>query len=116
MKLIQTLKEINEPEAIPIHCRYGKFRVMPDIIYDNSETLKKLFEKIYILRAEHNLATNCIEYTAVSELFEIVQQGMMTPYYVPIVHQTHFAISVTWEKCKNPDGYTSGQLNKGDGL
>ena len=48
---------------------------------ENFETVRQVMKECVILRAEHNLCTQELEYYAISEHFAPVKEGAITPEY-----------------------------------
>lgn len=62
--------------------RIGKFKVTLWAINTISDVLKKiLFSKMIIIRCEQMMEHKCIEYTAISDLFDEVKKGEAIPEY-----------------------------------
>jgi hypothetical protein len=102
VKIFKTLKDLNKCIiSVYIRSRVGKFRIPPEILYVNDETTRLIFHKVYVLRADNDLASNTIEYTALSELFDIVEEGFSAPTYIPVLTLTPFITKIEWTKCEH---------------
>lgn len=63
--------------------RVGKFRLSSDRLKRMSRNeLRDFFAHFVIVRAEHLFYCNAIEYTAYSELFDLVDEGESLPDYL----------------------------------
>jgi hypothetical protein len=78
---------IKEPESIPVKARpiaerrLGKFRIVTDFLREEWPKLLPLFARVVIVRAETEFVSDSIIYTGLSDDFEIVDEGMETPWY-----------------------------------
>lgn len=63
--------------------RVGKFRIHRDLISDEEaeDTLKELFSRVIVLRAEMMAASNSVEYIAWSDEFDKLEVGDAYPEY-----------------------------------
>ena len=61
--------------------RYGNFKISMTLIESHPDVVRKVMGKCIITRAEFVWASNCIEYTAISDLFEPIKDGMEIPNY-----------------------------------
>lgn len=63
------------------HERYGNFKISKKLIEMQPEAVRGVMAKCIITRAEFVLSSDCIEYTAISELFKPVRWGEQIPNY-----------------------------------
>lgn len=64
----------------------GTFTLSRELLADNDDALNlKLFGNFIIIRAEYMFATNAVEYTAYSPLFESVESSCMPPAYQVVI-------------------------------
>lgn len=62
--------------------RLGFFRIHRDFLFhENNTALKVLFSNMIILEARHSFREDCVEYIAISELFEVIDNGVAAPAY-----------------------------------
>lgn len=59
----------------------GKFSVSMEIIRENPDFVMKLMGMCVIVRAERMFVNDSIEYIALSELFDEVEEGHQIPEY-----------------------------------
>ena len=61
--------------------RFGRFRLADIYLVQNHYAVSQVMQNVIVLRAEHLMAERCVEYVAWSEMFEIVPDGVMIPFY-----------------------------------
>jgi len=61
--------------------RRGCFKISTKIIDDNPEIVMMAMARCLVIRAEHLLAYNCVEYCALSPEFDVVSDAVITPEY-----------------------------------
>jgi len=67
------------PKDLPM--RRGKFSVAGTLIDAMSPDLMRFLSNFIIVRAEYMYDTKCIEYYAVSKLFDPIDDGTLAPEY-----------------------------------
>jgi len=80
--LIDNVK-IREENPLPSNFgdRRGKFRVSKNLINSIDRNMMNFMSNFFIVRAEFLLDIECMEYYALSELFEPIDIGFETPEY-----------------------------------
>jgi hypothetical protein len=68
--------------------RKGRFRVTDTLIKDetSNENIKNIMAQMIIVRCEYMFEYASLEYTAISDLFEEVEEGLDTPLYNLIIN------------------------------
>jgi hypothetical protein len=61
--------------------RLGRFRLSMSIINLDPKTVMRVLGKMVIVRAETLYAEKCVEYMAMSNLFEVVEEAEQIPMY-----------------------------------
>jgi len=76
--------------------KYGRFKIHRELVEKGTIAPQELkgfmFEvmgKVIVLRAEHRLATDEIEYEAYSEEFDEIEFGMKVPEYTVAIYTNH---------------------------
>lgn len=98
MKIVKVAGGVAVPDNIAK--RHGKFTVDSHLIADNYEEALRVMRGIVVLRAEHDIATLTIEYTALAPFFDVVEIGMVIPTYTPVIHMKtgKGIIKVVWKR------------------
>ncbi|RTK96557.1 MAG: hypothetical protein EKK64_03745 [Neisseriaceae bacterium] len=53
----------------------------PDVVFN-------AFQGMFIVRCEHNFATDCFEYIAFNQMFDVVEEGFLpTEYFLQVVKE-----------------------------
>ncbi len=95
MKITGAVIEFLDPPDIAK--RRGKFEVTSHMVHDAFYALAGIMRNVVVIRAEHDLASQVIEYTAVSPFFDPVEEGEMTPWYDAHLAQVHGQmLTVQW--------------------
>ena len=74
--------------------RLGKFEIPREIILDDPETAIAITNGMLIYRAEMMLHMDCIEYMAISPMFDEIDNGSIPPSYEIIIEKTDEEIKV----------------------
>lgn len=76
--------------------KLGKFRVSRELIHNpkNHKKILQIMGGMIIVRAECIYAGDCFEYTAISDYFDDVETGWVTPDYEFIITQLGDEITV----------------------
>lgn len=61
--------------------RIGKFNIEIDVINDAPEVVQQVMGDVIVIRAEALLQTNMVEYHALCDSFEEVEDGVVVPEY-----------------------------------
>ena len=61
--------------------KLGTFTIHTDLIKEQSPYLYEFFGKMIVVKAESVFHMNHIEYTAISELFDDIDEGLTAPSY-----------------------------------
>ena len=59
----------------------GRFSIRLFDIEEKENEVKEILNQCIVVRAEVMYDRDCIEYTAICDQFDVLQDGMMTPYY-----------------------------------
>jgi len=79
--------------------RIGRFRIIRDMLETEPDSALCIFEGILILRAEHLLSEDVVEYVAISKHFEPCPSGCEAPLYEATIYQTGNVVQqVEWNK------------------
>lgn len=73
-----------EPVEIPVSPltkRLGRFRISRALLMRTPEAIQPLFAKIIVVEAVMRWESDSVEYVAMSELFELLDAGVMAPAY-----------------------------------
>lgn len=62
--------------------KIGKFSISDELVKQNPEAVKKVMGQCVILRAEFIYSSRVFEYEAISDLFEEVDEGCISPEYL----------------------------------
>lgn len=73
------LKIIKKPEDL--YYRRGKFRISLGFLRQSTDTVMALMSKFIVIRAEMLFGEDAIDYTALSPLFDMVEEGHTIPEY-----------------------------------
>ncbi|MBN7763673.1 hypothetical protein JYP52_21275 [Nitratireductor aquibiodomus] len=76
--------------------RCGKFEIAVEVINDVPEVVYAIMAQTIIIRAEAMLASDVIDYTAISEHFEEVPAGSEVPSY-DVIYDAETE-TITWVK------------------
>ncbi|WP_266032534.1 hypothetical protein [Brucella intermedia] len=76
--------------------RVGQFQIEAEVIRDHPEIVMKVMAEVIVVRAEHHLINDRVEYDAWSPHFDIVPEGMVAPSY-DVVYDADTE-TVTWAK------------------
>lgn len=76
--------------------RRGRFQVGIHVINDAPEVVTQIMGQTIIVRAEAILAVDAIEYHAICEHFEELEDGMMVPEY-DVIYDGETG-KITWAK------------------
>lgn len=71
----------------PICKRLGRFHIPAELVMDMHPAVTRIMGMCTILRAEHNLASNAVEYQALCFKFEPVEHGRIMPEYQWVFHE-----------------------------
>lgn len=67
--------------------RLGRFHIHADLVMDMHPAVTRIMGMCTILRAEHNLASNAVEYQALCFKFKPIAQGTIMPEYQWVFHE-----------------------------
>jgi len=67
--------------------RFGRFHIATELVLTAHPAVTRIMGACSILRAEHNLMTNAVEYEAISFKFRPIDQGEIAPEYVWTMHK-----------------------------
>lgn len=97
MKISGAINEfLNPPD---ISQRRGKFQISSQMLEENFRAVVMILHNVVVIRAEHDLASQIIEYTALSPHFEPVSMFSNTPeYHAQLATVSGEIIEVTWIK------------------
>jgi len=94
-----TVRKSTDSLSDNFRSRKGRFKVSIDST-GNDELLLKFMSNFLIVRAEYRYDTEVIEYSAVSELFDPVDEGYEIPEYEFIINsEKNGSIDVRAIKC-----------------
>jgi hypothetical protein len=79
--------------------RIGTFRITRELIEKNPETIVKILKDVLVIHVESNFPTNALIYTGYSKHFDLVDDSMMPPNYIPEIY-TDKSWEVTWHREK----------------
>lgn len=69
-------------EPLVDHERLGVFRVPYEIIKEEPEFVRKVMGECIIVRAEYMYVYKAIEYQAISDRFDEIEEGQLLPVYI----------------------------------
>jgi len=61
--------------------KMGKFVISGALIENNPDDVMRLMGRMIVVRAEFIYGPNVVEYTAISDYFEEVEEGLVLPEY-----------------------------------
>ena len=61
--------------------RMGRFRISQDIVEHRPDAVLKIMARIIVVRCEHRYDARAFEYTAISDMFEEVEEGYVVSWY-----------------------------------
>lgn len=97
MKITGALNEFLNPSDISE--RRGKFKVSSELLDTSFHTMVMIMHNVVVIRAEHDLASGMIEYTALSPHFEAVSLYSETPEYEAVISSVGNELAdVKWAK------------------
>ena len=85
MKITAFLPKHNGFNQLPMK-RIGRFRITREMIEKEYLNCVRVMEGIVVIRAEHMLETDTVEYIAISKYFEPVPVGQLAPLYEATLH------------------------------
>ena len=83
------------------HKRVGRFRISDEMIRFNPEIAQKVLSKVIVVRCEKHF-WGYYEYLALSNRFDIVEEGVIAPYYDAVIKNGF----VSFEKEAHPSETT----------
>jgi hypothetical protein len=86
--------------------RFGKLRYTHTLLEDSFKAIQAIYSKIVPLEVKYDLSCDTFEVTALSPLFDLVEQGQIAPEYHAIIeclpgYGVNHTINVTFKK-KDP--------------
>lgn len=66
--------------------RLGKFQIASHNIEDHPEMVRQIMSQVIVVRCEQMYDTDSFSYTAISEHFDEVELGQMTPEYQVMIN------------------------------
>lgn len=81
MSLQISSEEVEQPKDSPLLDRRGRFIISRELIRTSAHKLAPLFSRMVILEAQVRWENDAIEYLALSEVFEVVPEGVSTTKY-----------------------------------
>ena len=81
-------------EKIMKNFRLGKFEIPRDVMLDTTEIAIAITNGMLIIRAEMMFNTDSVEYTAISPMFDEIENGTIPPSYEIIVEKKDDEIKV----------------------
>lgn len=81
--------------------RIGRFFAHAEFVDLENIALRRIMEKVVVLRADYRMERDDFEYVVLCEDFEEVPRHCVIPEYLVIVSTTaERNVSIKWEKCK----------------
>lgn len=78
--------------------RLGKFSIDVEVMNDRPDVVKALMGQCIVLRAEHLLASNVVEYVAQCDEFDEAEPGLVVPTYNIEITETDTEMVLDWKR------------------